>query len=51
MAKEDMLCPFSGQFCKECALYRGRHYYMCFSKKYRGHLKTTKEIKADTKQR
>jgi hypothetical protein len=38
MAKEDMLCPFSGKFCRECALYRGRHYYLCFSKKYRGHL-------------
>jgi len=38
MAKEDMLCPFSGKLCKECPLYRGRHYYLCFSKKYRGHL-------------
>jgi hypothetical protein len=38
MAKEDMLCPFSGKLCRECPLYRGRHYYMCFSKKYRGHL-------------
>lgn len=38
MAKEDMMCPFSGKLCRECALYRGRHYYLCFSKKYRGHL-------------
>jgi len=38
MSKEDMLCPFSGKLCRECALYRGRHYYLCFSKKYRGHL-------------
>jgi hypothetical protein len=38
MAKEDMLCPFSGKLCRECPLYRGRHYYLCFSKKYRGHL-------------
>ena len=38
MAKEDMLCPFSGKLCRECSLYRGRHYYLCFSKKYRGHL-------------
>jgi hypothetical protein len=38
VAKEDMLCPFSGKLCRECALYRGRHYYLCFSKKYRGHL-------------
>ena len=39
MAKEEMICPFSGKLCRECALYRGRHYYLCFSKKYRGHLK------------
>jgi hypothetical protein len=38
MAKEDMLCPFTGKLCRECALYRGRHYYLCFNKKYRGHL-------------
>jgi hypothetical protein len=38
MAKEDMLCPFSGTLCRECPLYRGRHYYLCFSKKYRGYL-------------
>jgi hypothetical protein len=38
VAKEDMLCPFSGKLCWECPLYRGRHYYLCFSKKYRGHL-------------
>jgi hypothetical protein len=38
MAKEEMICPFTGQLCRECALYRGRHYFLCFSKKYRGHL-------------
>jgi len=38
MAKEKMLCPFSKQLCRECPLYRGRHYYLCFSKSYRGHL-------------
>lgn len=38
MAKEDMLCPFTGKLCRECSLYRGRHYYLCFNKKYRGHL-------------
>ena len=36
MAKEKVLCPFSGQLCKECPLYRGRHYYLCFNKSYRG---------------
>jgi hypothetical protein len=44
MAKEDMLCPFSGKLCRECPLYRGRHYYLCFSKKYRGHLEKSEEI-------
>jgi len=41
MAKEDMLCPFTGNLCRECSLYRGRHYYLCFSKKYRGHLENS----------
>jgi YHS domain-containing protein len=36
VAKEDMICPFSGELCRECPVYRGRHYYLCFSKKYRG---------------
>ncbi len=31
MAKEEMFCVFSGEPCKECALYRGRHYYLCFA--------------------
>jgi hypothetical protein len=38
MAKAKMICPFSGKACKECAIYRGRHYYWCFNPKYRGHL-------------
>jgi hypothetical protein len=36
MAKAKMLCPFSGRLCKDCPLYRGRHYYLCFNEKYRG---------------
>jgi len=44
VAKEDMICPFSGKLCKECALYRGRHYYLCFCKKYRGHLEKSGEV-------
>jgi hypothetical protein len=36
MAKRKMLCPFSGGLCKDCPLYRGRHYYLCFNEKYRG---------------
>lgn len=43
MAKEKMLCPFSGRMCQECPLYRGRHYYLCFSKSYRGHLENADE--------
>ena len=38
MAKTRMMCPFSGQLCKDCPVYRGRHYYLCFCEKYRGHL-------------
>jgi len=38
MAKKIMLCPFSGVLCKDCPAYRGRHYYLCFCQKYRGHL-------------
>jgi len=36
MAKWKMNCPFSGKGCKECSIYRGRHYFLCFSKRYRG---------------
>jgi hypothetical protein len=43
MAKEKMLCPFSGKLCQECPLYRGRHYYLCFNKSYRGHLENADE--------
>jgi hypothetical protein len=39
MAKTKMLCPFSKELCKECPLYRGRHYYLCFYTKYRGYLR------------
>jgi hypothetical protein len=41
VAKEDMICPFSGKLCRECPIYRGRHYYLCFNKRYRGHLETS----------
>jgi hypothetical protein len=33
-----MLCPFTKELCRECAQYRGRHYYLCFCTKYRGYL-------------
>ncbi len=38
MAKSKMLCPFLGEECRECAVYRGRHYYLCFCRKYRGYI-------------
>ena len=38
MSKTRMMCPFSGKLCAECSLYRGRHYFLCFYEKYRGHL-------------
>lgn len=33
-----MMCPFSGKLCRECPIYRGRHYYLCFNMQYRGHI-------------
>jgi hypothetical protein len=38
VAKIPMLCPFSKELCRECTLYRGRHYYICFRKEYWGYL-------------
>jgi hypothetical protein len=36
MAKEKMVCPISKGMCVDCSIYRGRHYYLCFSKGYHG---------------
>jgi hypothetical protein len=45
-----MVCPFSGKLCRECALYRGRHYFLCFEKHYRGYMnKDGKLNKQNTK--
>ena len=44
MAKEKMVCTFSDRLCEECALYRGRHYYLRFCKKYRGYLGESKDV-------
>lgn len=38
MAKTPMRCPFSGKMCRECSLFRGRHYYLCNDNNYRGHI-------------
>jgi hypothetical protein len=32
MAKETMVCPISGRACKNCCLFIGRHYFMCYAK-------------------
>lgn len=32
-----MLCPFTKEVCTECAIFRGRHWYLCFCKEYRGY--------------
>jgi len=44
MAKTRMLCVFSGNLCRGCALYRGRHYYLCFRNNYRGYLGMPGEV-------
>ena len=44
MAKAEMICPFSGELCKECAIYRGRHYYLCFCQKYRGYVEKSGRV-------
>jgi|GEM_PF-314663 len=36
MAKVKMTCPISKGVCTECAIYRGRHFFLCFSKEYHG---------------
>ncbi len=43
MAKGKMICTFSDRLCEECALYRGRHYYLRFCKKYRGYLDESRD--------
>ena len=47
MAKTKMICPFSGELCVECPQYRGRHYYLCFAKKYRGYLADKEETASE----
>jgi hypothetical protein len=38
MAKTNMLCPFSNKLCRDCPLYRGRHYYLSSCPQYRGYI-------------
>ena len=43
MAKLKMLCPYSRQMCRECSVFRGRHYYLCLCKEYRGYVGEEKD--------
>jgi hypothetical protein len=36
VAKHKILCPISHTACTECAIYRGRHFYLCYSAAYKG---------------
>jgi hypothetical protein len=36
MARVKMVCPITKGVCTECPIYRGRHFYLCFSKEYHG---------------
>ncbi len=29
MGERKMLCPFSKVLCRDCAVFRGRHHYIC----------------------
>ena len=33
--KDVTLCPFSRTVCRECAIYRGRHFELCACHNYR----------------
>ena len=44
MAKTPMRCPFNAKMCKECQIYRGRHYYLCADEHYRGHINTNQNV-------
>jgi len=35
MAKEATLCPISGKACRNCPLYIGRHYFICYARSRR----------------
>ena len=37
VSKEAGLCPFSGKMCRECAVYRGRHFVLCSLRNIRLH--------------
>jgi hypothetical protein len=45
LAKKEMVCPFLGGLCKNCAIYIGRHYYLFDSTKYRGYIGRRKAVR------
>ena len=49
MAKTPMLCTFNEKLCKECHIYRGRHYYLCTCEKYRGYIRPSNKVTVDGK--
>ena len=38
MAKGRMLCPFSKKTCRQCGVFLGRHYYLCYDPEFRSEL-------------
>ncbi len=52
MAKIKMICPYSNRLCFECPTFRGRHYYLCFCKQYKGYLGNKEdEVKGKEKEK
>lgn len=41
-----MICPYSHYLCRECSVFRARHYYLCFCRDYRGYLGDNQDEKA-----
>lgn len=49
MKKMPDMCPISGKACKNCPLYRGRHFNHCFHahyKEYIDNVNSNKEFEA-----
>lgn len=54
MEKAQMVCPFSKKSCIECAVFRGRHYYLCSAPRSPGEKSiwsTTKWFKVESLKR
>lgn len=34
MTRTRMICPFSHELCRDCPVYRGRHYYLSLCRQY-----------------